>query len=229
MSHIIDRVPGGARNRVPRLWWGVLVLSLAIAAYGAGFVVRGEASFTGVFAAAYRAHSWGILSHATFGTLALLAGPLQFRRDLLARRRRLHRIGGRIYVLGALGTGATGLFMSAYSYAGMATHVPFALLALLTMGTTGMGLARILAGDVAAHRRWMVRSFSLIFAGVALRVELLPLIAAFGGELAPAYRVVAWLCWVPNLLWAEWWVRRSRGALSLPRFAPVASPAASGS
>ena len=47
-----------------------------------------------------------------------------------------------------------------------------------------------------------------IFGAVTLRLWLPLLIAAHGGEFTPAYRWVAWLSWVPNLLWAEWIIRR---------------------
>jgi hypothetical protein len=104
--------------------------------------------------------------------------------------------------------------MAPFSFGGLNTHVAFGLLAVLVLATTGVGLARILARDVAAHREWMLRSFALIFAGVALRIEQPLLMAAYGGEFAPAYQWVAWLCWVPNLAWAEWWVRRSRGGMA---------------
>jgi hypothetical protein len=61
--------------------------------------------------------------------------------------------------------------------------------------------------DIAAHRVWVLRSYALIFAAVTLRLEL-PLLAVAFGDFLPAYRTVAWLCWVPNLLWTEWYRRR---------------------
>jgi uncharacterized membrane protein len=213
MRDIATRTPTRKPRAVPRAWWAVLVLSLLIAAYGAGFVARGEASFAGEFAASFRRQPWAIFSHAIFGTLALLAGPLQFRTDLRNRFRRLHRVLGRVYVVAAFGIGTTGLLMSPFSFGGMITHTGFGLLAALTIATTWLAFARIRAGDVTAHREWMLRNFALIFAGVALRVELPLLVAANGGAFEPAYQVVAWLSWVPNLVWAQWWIRRSRGPI----------------
>jgi hypothetical protein len=49
---------------------------------------------------------------------------------------------------------------------------------------------------------------------VTLRIELPLLIMAFG-DFTPAYQVVSWLSWVPNVLWAEWYVRRT-GSVPLP-------------
>jgi uncharacterized membrane protein len=195
----------------------MLLLSVLAAAYGARYVALGEAAFVDQLAASFRERPWGVIGHAACGTLALLCGPPQFRRDLRARRRRLHRALGRVYVGAALGAGGTGLFLAAHSFGGAATHLGFGLLAALTLTTTGVAFARIRAGDVAAHRAWMVRSFALIFAGVTLRIELPLLVAAHAGAFAPAYQWVAWLCWVPNLWWAEWYVRRSQRVVPVPR------------
>ena len=60
----------------------------------------------------------------------------------------------------------------------------------------------------------MLRSYALVFAAVTLRIEL-PLLTMGFGDFTPAYQVVAWLSWVPNALWAEWYIRRS-GNVALP-------------
>ena len=212
MTHTPIDTTAPAPRPARRGWWAVLVLSLLAAAYGAMFVARGKAGFTGEFAASYRAHSLGILSHALLGTLSLIVGPLQFRRDWLARHRRLHRIGGRAYVVTALGTGLTGLYMTPFSQGGMVTHVAFGALAVLLLATTTLAFVRIRAGDVAAHRAWMVRSYALMFAGVSLRIQMPVLTTLTGAGFLPVYLWVSWLAWVPNLLWAEWYLRRRRGA-----------------
>ena len=59
----------------------------------------------------------------------------------------------------------------------------------------------------------MIRSFSLILAGVMLRVwmplhGLLAGMGLVGFSTETAYAAVAWLCWVPNLLLAIWFTRK---------------------
>jgi hypothetical protein len=54
----------------------------------------------------------------------------------------------------------------------------------------------------------MLRRYALIFGAVTLRIWLPLLIAAYGGQFIPAYRWVAWLSWVPNVLFVEWTTRR---------------------
>ena len=67
-------------------------------------------------------------------------------------------------------------------------------------------------GDQPARTLRLDRSGS--WRPVTLRIELPLLIMAFG-EFTTAYQVVAWLSWVPNALWAEWYIRRTRH-LALP-------------
>ena len=68
----------------------------------------------------------------------------------------------------------------------------------------------------------MLRSYGLIFAAVTLRIWLPLLIIAHEGQFLPAYRWVAWVSWVPNLLFVEWVIRRGwRPRYVLPTaFAP---------
>ena len=56
----------------------------------------------------------------------------------------------------------------------------------------------------------MTRSFSLAFAAVTLRVYI-PVSQIAGLDYTDSYRVIAWLCWVPNLLVAELLIRSARG------------------
>jgi hypothetical protein len=127
-----------------------------------------------------------------------------------------------VYALGYVVVGVVGLYMSIYSFGGWVTHLGFGTLAGLLLFTTLRAYAAARRRDIATHRQWMVRSYALVFAAVTLRIELPLLAMAFGGFL-PGYQAVAWLCWVPNALWAEWFVRRTAYA-PLPTFdaAPVA-------
>ena len=59
----------------------------------------------------------------------------------------------------------------------------------------------------------MIRSAALTLAAVTLRLYLPIGVITVGFE--ASYPVIAWICWVPNLLAAEWLLRReARGAVS---------------
>jgi Predicted membrane protein (DUF2306) len=98
------------------------------------------------------------------------------------------------------------------SQEGIIAHLGFGFLAVFWLVSTTLAFRRIRAGDVDAHRRWMIRSFSLT-AAVTLRIYL-PIAAAAGLPFHDVYRSVAWFCWVPNLLVAEALIWRD--ALVLP-------------
>ena len=190
----------------------MLALALLIIAYGLAYVVVGPPMYPPSLADSFRARPWGIYPHALFGSLAIGLGALQVNRRILLRRRALHRALGRVYVVSCMVVGAAGLYMSAYSYGGWVTHLGFGGLAVLLLVTTLRAYSAIRKRDVVRHREWMLRSYALIFAAATLRLELPLLTMAAGGAFLPAYQAVAWLCWVPNLLWAEWYVRRSAGS-----------------
>lgn len=188
----------------------MLVLSTLIALYGMAYVVLGERMFNGEIGESFRARPWGIFTHALFASIALALGPLQFHRGLLARYSALHRTLGKIYVVSAMvGGGILGFYMSVYSLGGWITHLGFGTLAVLTTFTTAVAYLKIRQGEVNLHREWMIRSFSLIFAAVTLRLWLPLLVIAHKGAFLPAYLWVSWVCWVPNLVLVEFYIARS--------------------
>src|SRR5688572_7800960 len=186
-----------------RWWWAVLAFfAVPIALYAASFLYFRERVFPPPLKTSFLARPWGIYPHVAIGAIALLIGPFQFNRRLMLRRRRVHRVMGRVYVAAALLTGIVGTYMAWYAFGGPVTQLGFAGLGLSLFFTTIKAFTSIKAGDVVSHRRWMIRSFALLFAAVTLRLEL-PILIAIFGAFEPAYRIVAWSCWVPNLLMAE--------------------------
>jgi thiol-disulfide isomerase/thioredoxin len=71
---------------------------------------------------------------------------------------------------------------------------------------TGLAVRFILRGDAIRHRRWMIRSFALTSAAIALRMYL-PLSFALHVPFSIGYPAIAWLCWIPNALAAEVYLR----------------------
>lgn len=62
-----------------------------------------------------------------------------------------------------------------------------------------------------SHRRWIVRNFALTFAAVSLRLWL-PASVASGIPFELAHPVAAWLCGMPNLLFAEFFFDQTHQA-----------------
>lgn len=149
-----------------------------------------------------------LLGHITGATLALIVGPWQFATPLRRLIPRYHRLCGYVYFIAVLMGGLFAFALSAVSMGGLLAHLGFGLLALLWMGTTIRAVELARDGNLADHRLWMIRSFSLTFAAVTLRIWL-PLLLVRGVRFEIAYPLAAWLCWVPNLLLAELYLRAS--------------------
>ncbi len=186
------------------LFW---TLSLAVALMSWRFLVLGVN--TSMAFVAYHAVESRIAfyAHILLAPVALALAPFQLWRAFRMRRPGLHRWMGRTYGVLVLLAGAGGLVMAIGTRAGAGAALGFGLLAVAWVGTTGWGILQARAGHIDAHRRWMLRSVALCFAGVTLRLYLLiPVVT--GIDQAMAYQVIAWACWVPNLIAVEWLMRR---------------------
>lgn len=195
--------------RVPRWWWLSAFLALLVAAYSIRYAVLGERAYVPELSQSFRAHALTLVVHTLFGPIALVLGLVNL---LPAMRRRpkwvAHRWIGRVYLVSALALGGAGLWLAFHAAGGLGSRIGFSLLAVATLATVVQGYRSIRRSNVRQHREWMLRSYGLIFAAVTLRIWLPILIVAHQGQFLPAYRWVAWVSWVPNLLFVEWVIRR---------------------
>lgn len=156
-------------------------------------------------------HRTAVFVHVFAAVFAMALGPFQFLTLLRARRPGLHRLLGRLYLgLGVLVGGLAGLYLATHAFGGPVSRFGFGGLAIAWLYTGARAYAAIRARDFVTHRRWMIRNFALTFAAVTLRLWI-PASLVSGLAFSAAYPVIAWLCWVPNLLAAEWWLGRARG------------------
>jgi hypothetical protein len=218
-AHLVGKVRSGmntttantrARSRGHSVaWWTIVLLSWIIVLYGALFLMLRERIFPPDLAESFKARPWGIYPHVIVGMIGLAIGPLQFHPRIQANTRLHHRLGIVYIGIGIL-VGIVGMYMAIYSFGGMITHLGFGLLGLAVLITTGVAYRKVLSHKYAEHREWMIRSYALIFAAPTLRLWLPLLIIAYEGEFRPAYLWVSWVCWVPNVMFAEWYIRYSR-------------------
>lgn len=183
----------------------MLCLALGIAAYAFANLISPafRPSFVqNIFATAPAA----MALHLGGGVVALIVGAFQVNSRLRARFLSAHRWLGRTYVVAVAIGGVAGFVLALSSFGGLVTHFGFGLMAVCWVGTTFNAYRHIRNGNVDAHRAWMLRSYALSLSGVTLRVYL-GLSTAMGVEFVAAYPALSWLCWVPNLLVVEWFVR----------------------
>ncbi|OIN57533.1 DUF2306 domain-containing protein [Arsenicibacter rosenii] len=156
------------------------------------------------------AWQFAFYGHIFGGILALTTGPFQFLRRLRKRNLRLHRQLGMVYVGAILLAAPCALYAALYANEGWIARIGFAGLAIAWFITTLRAYTTIRAKNVLAHKRWMVRSYACTAAAITLRLWLPLEMAGFHLSFATAYQTVAWLCWVPNLLFAEWLIARRK-------------------
>jgi len=146
-------------------------------------------------------------AHVVASPLALLIMPFQLSAKFRARRPNLHRWFGRIYCLMVLIGGIGGMAIAFSAKGGLVVQAGFFFLSVFWLAATVRAYVSIRAGRIADHRAWMIRSAALTFAAVTLRLWL-PLQLVAGVPYDIAYAIVAWLAWVPNLIVAEYLLRR---------------------
>lgn len=165
---------------------------------------------------AFQAHAAGIYTHIFASLAALALGPFQFFTRGRAKYVRAHRWSGRAYLLvGVLLGGSAGLYMAQFAFGGLIARTGFALLAMSWLATGFMAYRAIRRHDIDNHRRWMIRNFALTLAAVSLRIYL-PLGMVAGFKFEDIYPLIAWLCWIPNLLIAEWILVAKNNATNVP-------------
>ncbi|NNC34201.1 MAG: DUF2306 domain-containing protein [Croceitalea sp.] len=153
----------------------------------------------------------GFYGHISFGGLALLTGWAQFSKKLRSNYLNIHRNLGKFYVICALISGVCGIGISFFATGGWIAALGFFCLGIFWVFTTSKAYLAIRSKDVALHEGMMIYSYAACFGAVTLRIWL-PLLTIAFGEFIIAYRIVAWLAWVPNVIFAYFWVRK-RGIL----------------
>jgi uncharacterized membrane protein len=186
------------------------ILAIGVAGYAIAFLAS-DAVGDPAFHAHFRSIVLAPALHIITGAVALLVGPFQLSATARLRWPAIHRIVGRIYVIAVLLSSAGGLVLAMHSAQGLAAQLGFATLSLVWAATAIAAVVTVRAGRIAAHRAWMLCNFSLTFAAVNLRIYI-PLAMLLGLPLATAYSVIAWACWVPNLIVMAWFCRRNSRA-----------------
>lgn len=149
----------------------------------------------------------GFYGHITLGGIALMIGWVQFSKKIRSRNLKLHRNLGKVYVIAAIISGICGIFIAANATGGVITMLGFMGLGLVWLYTTLNAYFAVRKGDLQLHQGMMIYSYAACFGAVTLRIWL-PLLGMMFAEFNTAYRIVAWLCWVPNIIFAYFWVKR---------------------
>lgn len=140
-----------------------------------------------------------------FGSIAtLLAGFTQFQPKVLTHCPAIHRNIGKLYVVCILLLAApSGFYIGLFANGGISSQIAFCLLAILWFYTTFKAYTSIRNKNIKAHKDWMIRSFALTLSAITLRAWKSLLVFLFHPHPMDVYKLVAWLAWVLNIIFAE--------------------------
>ena len=133
-------------------------------------------------------------------TLSSLVGAF---RALAQGNIALHRKIGKVYVVSVLLSGLAGVYIGFFATGGIVASLGFICLGLTWLYTTLQAYRFIRNRNTESHRKMMIYSYAACFAAVTLRLWL-PMLTALFHDFKTAYRIVAWLCWLPNLAVARY-------------------------
>ena len=148
-------------------------------------------------------------THIYLGGISLLVGWSQFSERIRRKRLKLHRLLGKIYVVCVLISAITGFYVALFANGGIVSQLGFSFLAIGWFYTTLKAYTTIKKKDIESHRKWMIRSYAFTLAAVTLRLWLPTLPSLLGISFEEAYIIISWLCWVPNIIIAEIYIRRA--------------------
>lgn len=144
----------------------------------------------------------GFYTHIIFGGVALLIGWLQFNSRLRLNNLSLHMLIGKIYIVAVILSSLAGIGIGFFATGGIIPAAGFICLGIIWFSTTVTAYFKIRKMKIQQHQRLMIYSYAACFAAVTLRIWL-PLLTTAFGDFIIAYSIVAWLCWVPNMIVAK--------------------------
>lgn len=180
----MPRARWSLRSLLVGSWWAALVLA------GAAFLLRDVPSYVDYTAESYGEfweRRWALVPHAAGALVAFAVGFLQFSRTLRARRPRLHRALGYVYVAFTLIAAPAAIVLGLRSSCPLC-RPPLTALGVLWLATTIVALVAARARELSVHRAFMIRSFGLM--NVFTLIRLLEDIPVPG--LTPAEQRVVW-------------------------------------
>jgi uncharacterized membrane protein len=204
---VVDR-PGlvvtASRDRTARsraIWRGTVFCATAIGLFSMRYILPHPPMFLAEMKNHFL-HPHELTFHAIAGSIALIVGPWQLWPSLRARHPVLHRWLGRIYVADVLTACVVAALLMPTVSTGFPAASAFTTVGLVWAGSAVLGVLAIRRGDVAAHRRWMLRSYAMAFAAVTIRLYFHPA-KALGIPFAYAYPASLWLSILTNMVAIE--------------------------
>ncbi|MBL8187401.1 MAG: DUF2306 domain-containing protein [Acidobacteria bacterium] len=172
----------------------------------------------------YEPYKWWLLLHGLAGIPVMLLAPMQFSDRLRQRFPGVHRIVGRLYVVGAMILAPLGAYIQ-YKQESQGMPRSFTVLgvvdAVMLMSTTLVGLVFAIKRKISQHRHWMIRSYAVAL--VFLEVRFILGVTGWETLGVEIVQAVIWSCLAMSILIADiinHWLEL-RTALKAPVKLPV--------
>jgi len=150
-------------------------------------------------------------THVFSSVLTLCAGFTQFSNYILKQHKNLHRLIGKFYAYNIFFINfPAGMIMAIYANGHLPTKIAFIILDSLWFLFTYKAVTAIRSKDIKMHKRFMIRSYALTCSAITLRLWKIVLTNSFALDPLTIYMIDAWLGFVPNLLFAEWLIRKKK-------------------
>ena len=155
------------------------------------------------------------LVHIVPGLLFMLLGPMQFSSSIRARHLRWHRWSGRVFVACGFAIGITALIMSfgMPAIGGVNQAAATTLFGSYFLVALSRAFWLIRRREIAMHREWMIRAFSIGLAVATIR----PIMGIFFATsrlsgLTPRefFGIAFWIGFTLHLMAAEAWIRATQ-------------------
>lgn len=143
-------------------------------------------------------------NHIAAGLVCLASACLPFSKRVRNMAPSLHRLSGRIYAISVcLALVPTGLYLSWFAKGGWLGAGGFAINGILLFLTTWKGVQTAVSKQFVAHRRWMIRSYSMAATAISFRMLFVGLSALTNLHETYAYIGAIWLSVALNAIIAE--------------------------
>lgn len=163
----------------------------------------------------FAGNEFWFLAHIAGATCSLFLGPMQFWKVLRNKYLRLHRIAGKVYIIGSL-VAAVSAFRLALIFDCVGCRYSLIPLSILFFFTTALAWYAVLQKNLVAHKQFMVRSYACALAFVFVRLyqvfppigklfapitddSVLAVVMEWTFSILPLLLVEIFMIWVPSL------------------------------
>jgi len=125
--------------------------------------------------------------HIVFAILSMVSGAVNFSARMLSKHRKLHRFNGYVYLTSVLIVVVTSGYMAPYATGGKLSSIAFNFLNLLWPVMTIAAIVKIRKKQAEGHRKWMIRSYAMVFTNMSIHLFTSLLHDGFGLDYTFSY------------------------------------------